>query len=102
MPTWEERSKDPKWMYYDSLAQQRANYELYLNCKLQDSVSINCMPIYFLDVNWIVEITLPIKKQDGTEEEETRLYMIKSISTTLGTDATQTLSLVRYYPLYPF
>ena len=102
IPTWEERSKDPKWMYYDSLAQQRANYELYLNCKLQDSVSINCIPIYFLDVNWIVEITLPIKKQDGTEEEETRLYMIKSISTTLGTDATQTLSLARYYPLYPF
>jgi hypothetical protein len=80
------------------LALQRAKYELYKRCKLQDSISINVLPIYWLDVNWIVSITLPNKNG----ETETRLYMTQSISTTLGVGGTQSITLARYYPFYPF
>lgn len=79
-------------------AQDRAEYELYLRCKLQDQVTINCVPIYWLDVNWLIEITLPNKQ--GTEE--THQYIIKSINTTLGVNGTQSINMMRYYPLYPF
>ena len=81
-----------------NLAQDRAEYELYLNCKLQDSLTLTCVPIYWLDTNWLVEITLPNK--NGTNE--TRQYITKSINTTLGVDATQSITLMRYYPLYDF
>ena len=85
-------------IYSNSLAQQRANYELYLRCRLQDQISISCVPIYWLDVNWLVEITLPNKQ--GIEE--TNKYMIKSVNTTLGASGTQSITLMKYYPFYPF
>ena len=92
----QERMNEPHWRAYDILAQQRADYELYLRCKLQDCVTITCVPLYWLDVNWLVEITLPNK--DGVEE--TNQYIIKSINTTLSTQGTQEIKLMRYYPLY--
>ena len=81
-----------------NLAQQRAEYELYLRDKLQDQITINCVPVYWLDVNWLIELTLPNKQ--GVEE--TNQYIIKTINTTLGTDGTQSITLMRYYPLYDF
>ena len=83
---------------FDSLAQQRAEYELYLRCKLQDQIELTCVPIYWLDVNWLVEITLP-NKQSGILEKEQ--YIIKKVDTTLGVNGTQTVTLMKYYPLYP-
>lgn len=83
-------------IYTDDLARQRARWELYNRCKLQDSINITCVPIYWLDVNWLVEITLP--NQQGTEE--TNRYIIKSISTSAGSSSTQSISLMRYYPYY--
>lgn len=82
----------------NELAVERAKYELYKRCKIQDSISITTLPIYWLDVNWIISITLPNKNG----EEETRLYMTQSINTTLGVNGTQSITLARYYPFYPF
>lgn len=81
----------------DYLAKQRADFELYQRCRLQDSVSIVCVPIYDLDTNWLVEITLPNKQ--GIEKKEK--YLIKSINTNLGKNGTQTISMMKYYPYYP-
>jgi hypothetical protein len=61
---------------------------------LQDSLTLECIPILWLDVNWLVEITLP-------NETTTEQYIIKSISTNLGVQGTQTITLMKYYPLYP-
>ena len=61
---------------------------------MQDSLTLECVPILWLDVNWLVEITLP----NETEKEQ---YIIKSISTNLGVQGTQTITLMKYYPLYP-
>ena len=84
-------------IYSQELAEQRADYELYLRCRLQDQITINCVPIYWLDVNWLVEITLPNKQ--GVEE--TNQYIIKNINTTLGVNGTQSITMMKYYPFYP-
>lgn len=84
---------------FNSLAQQRADYELYLRCKLQDTLELVCVPLYWLDVNWVINITLPNKKIDEDEPEEVESYIIKKITTTLGVNGTQNISLIKYYPL---
>ena len=83
---------------FNSLAQQRADYELYTRCRLQDQIELTCVPVYWLDVNWLVSITLPNKQ--GKEEEQK--YIIKKISTTLGVNGTQNITMMKYYPFYPF
>ena len=80
----------------DYLAKQRANFELYQRCRLKDNVVITCMPAYWLDTNWLIEITLPNKQ--GIEE--TNKYLIKSINTSFGMTDTQSINLMRYYPYY--
>jgi len=84
---------------FNSLAQQRANYELYTRCRLQDQLELTCVPIYWLDVNWLIEITLPNKQ---TQVEQKEYYIIKKINTTLSTNGTQNITLMKYYPFYPF
>ena len=84
---------------FNSLAQQRADYELYLRCRLQDQIELTCVPVYWLDVNWLTEITLP-NEQSG--QEITEKYIIKRISTTLGVNGTQNVTMMKYYPLYPW
>ena len=81
-------------IYTSDLAEQRAEWELYNFCRLQDSITINCVPIYWLDVNWLVEIELPNEpKNDG-------LYITKSISMNTSVNGTQTIQLMKYYPFY--
>lgn len=82
---------------FNSLAQQRANYELYTRCRLQDQIELNCVPVYWLDVNWLVNITLPNKQG----KEELQQYITKKISTTLGVNGSQNITLMKYYPFYP-
>ena len=53
------------------------------------------MPIYWLDVNTIIEYNLPNNKTS-----ESDLWLIKSIDTDVSTSGTQTISAIRYYPLY--
>lgn len=83
-------------IYTDALAQERANWELYTRCKLQDSITLNCLPIYWIEVNKVISITLPNKQGD----EETNLYIIKSVNTTYGVTGVQSIQCMRYYPYY--
>lgn len=83
-------------IYSDALAQERANWELYTRCRLLDSVSLVCVPMYWLDVNWLISITLPNKQGSET----TKLYLIKQIETEYGSNATQKITLMTYYPYY--
>lgn len=80
---------------FNSLAQQRAEWELFQRCRLQDQITLTCVPVYWLDVNKLVEITLP---NEDTPKKE--LYVIKSINTTLSVNGTQEITLMKYYPLY--
>lgn len=83
---------------FNSLAQQRANYELYTRCRLQDQIELTCVPVYWLDVNWLIRITLPNKQS----EPITEYYIVKKINTTLGVNGTQAITCMKYYPFYPF
>ena len=80
----------------DLMASERANWELYQRCRVQDSIIIKCVPIYWADVNTVIEITPPNK--NGTEE--TNRYMIKSISDSYGVDEIQTINAMKYFPYY--
>lgn len=83
-------------IYTTDLARQRAEWELYTRCRLQDSITVNCVPIYWLDVNWLVEITLPNKY--GTEEKEQ--YIIKEINISGGSGSNMSVTMQKYYPYY--
>jgi hypothetical protein len=74
------------------LALERAKWELYTRCKFYDSVTLNIVPVYWLDVNWLIEIKLP--------NEEQAYYIIKNIETGGGITGVQTLQLTRFYPYY--
>ena len=80
-------------IYSDDLAQQRARYEIYLKARLHDSITINTIPIYWLDVNQIIDYTLP---NNTTEEND--YWLVKSISTEVSTNGTQSINAIRYYP----
>lgn len=78
----------------NELAMERAQWELYTRCRLNDNLSLTCLPIYWLDVNWLVNITLPT-------ENEVKPFIIKEISISSGATATQSITLVSYYDFYP-
>ena len=75
------------------LAYQRAQYELYTRCRLNDSVTLTCLPIYWLDVNWLISIKLPT-------EDKPKLFIIKEISTSGGVNSVQTINLMSFYAYY--
>lgn len=77
----------------DELATERAKWEIYQRCRLNDSINLTTVPIYWAEVNWMVSYT-PL----GTTEQ--KQYLIKSINTDLSPEGTQTFNLVKYYPYY--
>ena len=79
----------------DYYARQRAEYEFYLYNTLQNSITLTCTPIYFCDVNKVIEITLPNKQ--GIEIKQK--YIIKTISTSGGVNGTQTIQACTYMPI---
>ena len=83
-------------IYMSNLALARAKWELYNSCRIADNITLTCAPIYWADVNWVIEITLPNKQ--GTTE--TNKYIIKQINTTLGNEGRQTITAMRYYSYY--
>lgn len=82
-------------IYSDSLAEQRARYEIYLRSRVHDSINITSVPIYWLEVNDIIEYNLP-----NNDSETTDLWLVKSVNTDISTNGTQSISAIRYYPLY--
>ena len=81
-------------IYTNDLAMQRAEYELWTRTRLEDNVTLSCVPIYSLQTNTVVSKTL-------TNETEPNLFVIKTISTNLSYEGTQSIQMITYYPLYP-
>lgn len=81
-------------IYSNSLAQNRADYELYHACRLQESLQLTMIDVPWLDVNWLIEyrsyITGEIKK-----------YVIKQIDGST-TGATIDVNLVAFYDTDPY
>ena len=79
-------------IYSNSLAMQRAQYELYLAAKLNDNIKLTIVPIYWLDVNQIIEYMMP-------NESNATYWLIKNISTDFSVDGKQVISAIRYYSI---
>lgn len=73
-------------IYSDILAQERAEYELYLSARINDTITIECVPLYYLDVHQLIEFTLP-------NTNKTEIYCIQSINI----NDTQTITASRFY-----
>lgn len=78
----------------DELCQERAKYELWLRTRLQDSITINIIPLYWLKVNQLISFTLP-------NESEPRQWLIKNINEDYSVSGVQSIEAIQYYPLYP-
>ena len=75
------------------LARERAQWELYTRCRLNDNVSLTTLPIYWLDVNWLIDITLPT-------EQTAKRFITKEITISSGVTATASIQLMSYYDFY--
>ena len=60
---------------------------------MNDSITLTSVPIYWSEVNWMVSYT-PLGQKVVNQ------YLIRSITTDLTHDGTQTYNLVRWYPYY--
>lgn len=76
-------------IYTDRLALERANYELYLHDRMEDTIDLTLVPIYWLDVNTKISLN---------EYDIGGIYIIKSIDIDLSPDGTMKLNAIRFYP----
>ena len=78
----------------DDLAQQRAEYELWKHTNLNNSVSLDIIPVYWLDVNILVEYTM---KRNNVKNQ----YIIKTVNFGLAPDDKASVTMIQYYPDSP-
>lgn len=78
-------------IYNDDLAGQRARYELYLHARMNDSIDMEIVPIFWLnDVNIKIKHT---KLDLGIDGE----YLIKSLTIPLGVGGTMSINAIKLY-----
>ena len=79
----------------DALALERAKLEIYWKCRLNDSITLNTVPIPWLDVNIVISHAT---KNSTTQNR----YIIKSYSVDYGSvTSTMSISMISFYPYYP-
>lgn len=78
-------------IYSDDLARQRAEYELYLHTRMNDTVNLTTIPVYWLDVNILAKYT-------SARNGKTGLYLIKNINIGLAPTDTMSVTMIKYYP----
>lgn len=74
----------------DDLAQQRAERELFLHTNLNNSLTLTCVPVPFLDVNILVSYT-------SKRNNQTNTYIIESINFGLAPSDNMTITMIRVY-----
>lgn len=79
----------------DTLAQQRAELEGYWKCRLNDNITLNVVPIPWMDVNIVVS-------HAPKQGKVTNRYIIKSYSVDYGSvSSTMSITMITFYPYYP-
>ena len=79
----------------DILAQQRAELEGYWKCRLNDNITLNVVPIPWIDVNIVVS-------HAPKQGDVTNRYIIKSYSVDYGSvSSTMSITMITFYPYYP-
>lgn len=77
-------------LYSNEMCMACAKHELYKKARRHDNIQITLVPIYWLDVNKLIEYRLPNEKQIS-------YWLIKSISTDFSVAGVQTISATRQY-----
>ena len=80
-------------IYSDDLAQQRADFEIYQRSRLNDSISMETIPIPWMDANIV------ISHRFGQKQEPSK-YIVKSFSADYATGGTMTINAISWYPYY--
>lgn len=80
-------------IYSDDLAQQRADFEIYQRSRLNDSISMETIPIPWMDANIVVS------HRFGQKQEPSK-YIVKSFSVDYATGGTMTINVITWYPYY--
>ena len=79
----------------DELALERAKIEIYWKCRLNDSITLNVVPIPWIDVNLVVS-------HAPKDEVEEKRYIVKSYSVDYSSvESTMSVSMISYYGYYP-
>lgn len=79
----------------DELALDRAKIEIYWKCRLNDSTTLNIVPIPWMDVNIVVSHAPQRTDSDYR-------YIVKSYSVDYGSvTSTMSVSMISYYAYYP-
>ncbi len=80
-----------------NLAKQRADLELYWRCRMQDTITLSCLPVPWFDVNMIITHAPKASRFQ-------KRYMVKSIRADYGNESGSMeitcMSLYAYYPPY--
>lgn len=80
-------------IYSDDLAKQRADFEIYQRSRLNDSISMETIPIPWMDANIV------ISHRFGQKQELSK-YIVKSFSVDYATGGTMTINAISWYPYY--
>lgn len=80
-------------IYSDDLAKQRADFEIYQRSRLNDSISMETIPIPWMDANIV------ISHRFGQKQEPSK-YIVKSFSVDYATGGTMTVNAISWYPYY--
>lgn len=80
-------------IYSDDLAKQRADFEIYQRSRLNDSISMETIPIPWMDANIVVS------HRFGQKQEPSK-YIVKSFSADYATGGTMTINAITWYPYY--
>ena len=81
-------------IYSLQLAYERARYENWLRCRLQDTVTIELILIPWININQKIQYTSPITGEVGT-------WIVQSISYNFE-NWTMDVTASRFYPYYPW
>lgn len=80
-------------IYSDDLAKQRADFEIYQRSRLNDSISMETIPIPWMDANIV------ISHRFGQKQEPSK-YIVKSFNVDYSTGGTMTINAISWYPYY--
>ena len=78
-------------IFSDDLAQQRAEYELWLHTNMNNTVQLQCVPVPWMDVNMKISYT---PQRDSTPSE----YIIKSVNFGLSPSDNMSINMIKFYP----
>jgi hypothetical protein len=81
-------------IYTTQLAYERAEYENWLKCRMQDSIEIETILIPWMDINDKIQYTSPVSETVNT-------WLVQDIDYDFS-NWTMTVKASRFYPYYPW